>query len=258
MKKKFIICSCCATLLFAFCIFFVPRQNQKPGGLYTIGIPNGADDFRHTYIIYTDGTYDSLAKILGTDKLCSGTWNLEDGILKFEEFDGEHHYSDGEYVYDSSSDSFSYKHKDTYTIWRNADSGTYDDEKNAFTFEQATGFHAEYWRLSYKKKAIIICSCCAALLLAVCIFFVIRQNKKPYGAYYCHPRRSTYIIYKDGTFDYETNSFKHYMESGTWDLEDGILTFSNSSLENEYNSNTNSFSHYNDRLDEDLIWEKLE
>lgn len=109
-----------------------------------------------------------------------------------------------------------------------------------------------------KKKTKIICSCCVALLLAFCIFFVARQNKKPYGAYYCHSLRSTYIIYNDGTFDWEMISVNHHLESGTWKLKDNILTFSNNSLENIYNPNTDSFSYYNEFSEDEYIWKKIE
>ena len=139
MKKKIlIICSFCAALLLAFCIFFILEKSQKPNGIYTVDISNGAYDIRHTYIIYTDGTYDSLSKILGADTLYSGTWKLENNIIKFEEFNGNQIYSGhsgGEYIYDETSDSFKYKREETYAIWRNTNSGSWDNEKCVFIFK---------------------------------------------------------------------------------------------------------------------------
>lgn len=139
MKKKIIIiCSFCAALLLAFCIFFILKKSQKPNGIYTIDVLNGLDDSRRTYIIYTDGTYDSITRYLGTDTLYSGTWKLENHIIKFEEFNGNQIYSGhsgGEYIYDETSDSFKYKREEKYTIWKNANSGSWDDEKHVFIFE---------------------------------------------------------------------------------------------------------------------------
>ena len=110
-----------------------------------------------------------------------------------------------------------------------------------------------------KKKIIIIFSCCATLLLALGIFYVSQRRETPHGAYYCHPLKSVCIIYKDGTCDYEKYGIKHLILSGTWNLENGILTFSfEDDIQYEYHLETDSFSYYHEDLEEELIWEKLE
>lgn len=106
-----------------------------------------------------------------------------------------------------------------------------------------------------KKKKTIFGAISIVILVLLCTIFIYCRNRKPVGVYYVNhgdgfftatdSDEETYTFYKDGTYTREYHLAKD-IQSGNWELKDGILKLDNITPEVysifQYDSVSDSFS----------------